>query len=284
MVKQIATAEAGFDETVDLCQHLGDHGVGGELGVAGVAVHAEGAAVVGVVTAKRRAEIEDEEFTCLGGAVAWWATGGVALVVVASGGEGLAEGGDGGGLQLVENGQLADARGDDFPSPSEHGFARGDGVAEEGEFVGIFAAAKLKEGGFNVVVRRGSGVAEGIEVGGRAARGFDANASGVLCGGVLSDEGGNGMFLILAEGAEPLGLEGDHLAGGVVVGDLIGGDEQALIMREEHGGVVVRAGTVTSEVLDVFGPSEQGEIKLVGGEQVARAGLAVGRVGELHGF
>lgn len=261
---------------------MGDDSVSGELGVAGVAVNGEGAAVVGVVTAEGGAEIEDEKFAHLGGAFARRAAGGVALVVVAGGRERLAEGVDSGGLQFVKDGEFGDAGGDDLAGASVHGFAGGDSVAEEGEFVRVFAAAEFEESGIDVVERWGGGVAESVDVSGGASGGFDADASGVLGGGVLFDAGGNGLLLILAEGAEPLGLEGDNMAGSVVLRGLIGGNEQALIVREEHGGVVMRPGTVAGEVLHVLGPSEQGEIELLLSEQAAQTGLAVGGMDELH--
>ena len=239
VVEEVAAAEAGFDEALNFGEDVGDGGVGGELGVGGVAIDGEGAAVVGEVTAEGGAEIEDEEFTCLGGARAWGAAGGVALVVVASGGEGLAEGVDGGGLEFVEDGELGDAGGDDFPGASVHGLAGGDGVAEEGELVGVLAAAEAVEGGLDVVQRWGEVVAEGGAVGGGTAGGFEADASVLVGRGVGLEEGGDGVFLVLAEGAEPLGFKGQDVAGGVVLGDLVGGNEEALIWGQEDGGAVV---------------------------------------------
>lgn len=74
VIEKLAAAETGFDQAFDLGQHLGDDRVRGELGVGGVLIDAEGAAVVSEVTAEGGAKVEDEEFPCLSGARAWWAT------------------------------------------------------------------------------------------------------------------------------------------------------------------------------------------------------------------
>lgn len=107
------------------------------------------------------------------------------MVVVAGCGEGLAEGGDGSGLQLVEDSQLGDAWGDDVASAGVHCFAGGNGVAKESEFVGVLAAAELVDFGLDVMERGKAVWTEDIDVGGGAAAGFDTDACGLLGGEVL---------------------------------------------------------------------------------------------------
>lgn len=150
MGKDIPTANARTNEMRNFVEDMGDDSMGGELGVGGEMIDGEGAAVVGEVASIGRAEIEDEEFTRLGLAITRWTAGGGALVVVASSGGGLAEGVNGCGLQFVIDGEFGDAGRDDVAGASIHDFGGGDGVADEGEFVRVFAAAEIMEFGFKI--------------------------------------------------------------------------------------------------------------------------------------
>jgi hypothetical protein len=150
MGKDIPTANARTNEARNFVEDMGDDSMGGELVVGGEMIDGEGAAIVGEVAAIGGAEIEDEEFTRLGWAIARWTTGGGALVVVAGSGGGLTEGVNGSGLQFVIDGEFGDAGRDDVAGASIHGFGGGDGVADEGEFVWVFAAAEIVEFGFKI--------------------------------------------------------------------------------------------------------------------------------------
>ena len=270
--EDILTADAGADEAGDFVEYVNDGGVGGELVVRGVPINGERAAVVGEVAAIGGAEVEDEEFAGLGAAISRRTSRGGALVVVAGGGGGLAEGIDGGGLQFVEDGEFGDAGSDEVFGAGVHGIGGGDGVADEGKFVGILAAAEAMEIGFDVLQLRKLGQAEGVEEAWGGATGFESEAVGFETRGFQG--GGDGLFLVLTQGAEPLGFEGDDVAGGVVIRSLIGGDEEAAVVGEQDGGCMKGVRAKGGEVLDVLRPGEERGGKVVVIQDSAQSSLA----------
>ncbi len=112
-----------------------------------VALWADGrdARVVGKITAKRRAEIENIQLAGHDLAVARGAAALARGVIVPGAGHHLAIFVNARRLQLVEDFQLAHARRDDLSRAAVHGAGAGDGFAQPRQFVGILAAAQCVE-------------------------------------------------------------------------------------------------------------------------------------------
>ena len=89
------------------------------------------------------------------------------------------------------------------------------------------------------------------------------------------------MFLVLPESTEPLGLERDDIASGMVVGNLVGSHQQATIMGEQNGRALQGMRAEGGQVLNVFGAREQSGGEVFFGEQ--RADTILARVSVVNG-
>ena len=281
--EDVAAFGAGFGDGFNDAEGLDDVQPGLHLGVGGMVVDGEGAAVVGVVASELGAEVEDVELAVLGGAVvAGGASGASAGVVVAGdGGEFFTGGFDGGVVESGIDVEFVDAGLDDLLGAGVHGLGAADGGGHEAQFIGVFDAAHLPEVGID-----GFGV--GFEIDqelGVDLRGVGSDAFGAEALEGMADLIGDDVGLLLAEGGDPLGFEAGDVVGGDVVGGLVGGGEPgAAVGGDDEGGTVEAGGEEAGEIVDVGGIGADGGVELAGGEDFQQAGLSVAAVGYVeHG-